>query len=367
MPLSYNMLRRASCEGDTRYAGRTTLFVSNLMPFVPAASGPEGLADPLVHLVVGNRRDAIGCILRVDHIFDLDNARVMLGDLDLVMGLDPVLDAGGAGLVGDGHADGPVQQLVRVEAVVDLFVLEQSVGVDARPRHVEVLADQRVVPRDLEAELRVGVCGQLGDRGVVDAGDHALELGVLDDQGFQRRVARPLAGAEDGGVGGAAPIEPCGRGVDQDLVEVVVPVPFELGGLDADLAEALNQLGNAPRQRHARPGQAEAQRVAQADLDRLAVLLLDLHQLGRERQDEPVVIGPGDVFQVAARQHAGVQGGLDDVQVAVQSLGPRLAQLEEHVVVAGGRQNAGFLQAELGTSLKSAATARIQPVISGNL
>ena len=239
---------------------------------------------------------------------------------------------------------------------------------DARPRHVEVLADQRVVPRDLEIELLVGVVGQLGDRGVVDAGDHALELGVLDDQRLQRRVARPLAEAEDGGVGGAAAVEPRGRGVDQDLVEVVVPVPFELRGLDADLAQALDELGNAPRQRHARPGHAEAQRVAETDLDGLAVLLLDLQQLGRERQDEPVEVRPGDVFEMASRQHAGVEGGLDDVQIAAQGLGPGLAELEEDVVVAGGRQNARLLAGPApDTSLKSAATARIQPVISGYL
>ncbi len=62
---------------------------------------------------------------------------------------------------------------------------------------------------------------------VSDAAQVALQGDVLDDRAFQRRVAGPLAEAEQRGVDRVAAVEP-GRGaVDVHLVEVVVAVPFQ--------------------------------------------------------------------------------------------------------------------------------------------
>ena len=78
-------------------------------------------------------------------------------------------DAGHAGLVGDGDADGPVQDLGGVEDVVDLLVLDQPVGVDAGAGDVEVFAHEGVVGRDVVAQLLLEVVGDLGDHRGVDA------------------------------------------------------------------------------------------------------------------------------------------------------------------------------------------------------
>ena len=97
---------------------------------------------------------------------------------------------------------------------------------DAGAGDVERPAHERVVVRDRQAD-RPHVVGQLGDRQRVDAAQAALEGDVLEDRAFQRRVAGPLAEAEQRGVEGVAAVEPGGGAVDVHLVEVVVAVPFE--------------------------------------------------------------------------------------------------------------------------------------------
>jgi hypothetical protein len=54
----------------------------------------------------------------------------------------PQQQAGGARLVADGDAWRAAEQRGGVERVVDLLVLDEPVGVDARARDVEVLADE---------------------------------------------------------------------------------------------------------------------------------------------------------------------------------------------------------------------------------
>ena len=68
-----------------------------------------------------------------------------------------MLDAGGAGLVGDRHGGGAAEDGVRVEAVVDFFALEQPVGVDARLGDVEVQQIENILsPRDRGARQAAG-------------------------------------------------------------------------------------------------------------------------------------------------------------------------------------------------------------------
>ena len=105
---------------------------------------------------------------------------------------------------------GRPSELGRVEDVVDPLVLPQAAGVDARAGRVEAAADQRVVVRDRQAD-RAHVVGQLGDHLGSDAAQVALERDVLDDRAFQRRVAGPLAEAEQRRVHRVAAVEP-GRG-----------------------------------------------------------------------------------------------------------------------------------------------------------
>src|SRR6266568_7845987 len=75
-----------------------------------------------------------------------------------------------------------------------------------------------------------------GDGGGVDAWRLAAQTGVIDDQRFEWRVAGSLAEAEERTVGGGATIEPGGDGVDFAAMEIIVPVPFEVLGRDAEAA-----------------------------------------------------------------------------------------------------------------------------------
>ena len=80
-------------------------------------------------------------------------------------------------------------------------------------------------------------------------------------------------------------------------------------GTPTSLVQLVDQLGDAPRQLHAGETHAEAHRVAEADLRRelLRHLLAHPHQPLDEGQHEAVDVGPGDVLQVAARPHAGLE------------------------------------------------------------
>ena len=79
-----------------------------------------------------------------------------------------------------------------------------------------------------------------------------------------------------------AAVEPGGGAVDVDLVEVVVAVPFEpVAGHAALAVELVDQLGDAPRQLRAGIADAEAHRVAQADLDRQLLGTCSLIRISR--------------------------------------------------------------------------------------
>ena len=84
-----------------------------------------------------------------------------------------------------------------------------------------------------------------------------------------------------------------------------------------------------------------------ADLDRNAVLRLQLHELECERDDEAVDVGAGDVLQVAARADALLKTFADDVQVVIHRFAAGHFQLQEDVVVRAGNEDAGLLHADV--------------------
>ncbi len=65
--------------------------------------------------------------------------------------------------------DGPVQDLARIEGVIDLFVLEEPVGVDAGAGVVEVLAHKGITGRNVIVQFPLEVLANLGDHRGVDA------------------------------------------------------------------------------------------------------------------------------------------------------------------------------------------------------
>ena len=72
--------------------------------------------------------------------------------------------------------------------IVDLLVLQKTVRMDARPGHIEVLADERRSGRHMVADLLLIVFCQLCDDSGVHSIQSAAKLGVLKYHSLQRRV-----------------------------------------------------------------------------------------------------------------------------------------------------------------------------------
>ena len=128
--------------------------------------------DELLHLLVGEVGGATLLVGLHDGVVDAAHRGVPLGDLggrarELEVVVDPVGDAGAAGLVGDDDGHGATKDAGGVEDVVDLFVLGDAVHVHAGRGGVEVAAHEGVVEGDVVVELGGEVVGQLvDDRGV---------------------------------------------------------------------------------------------------------------------------------------------------------------------------------------------------------
>ena len=93
-------------------------------------------------------------------------------------------DARQARGVGYGAEHRPVQELLRVEDIVDLLVLQQPVRVNPRPGHIEVLAHEGRPGRNPVADFLLVILRQLRDHCGVHAVQVALELGVLEHHGL---------------------------------------------------------------------------------------------------------------------------------------------------------------------------------------
>src|SRR5208283_79549 len=109
----------------------------------------------------------------------------------------------------------------------------------------------------------------------------------------------------------------------------------------------MNQAGHASGQCCTRIGHAESHRVAQAYLDRGLRFLHQGKELLREWQAESVDVGPGNVFEMAARRDPGVQRRFHDSQVLIQNPRPCGLQLQKDVVVGNRGENARLFQAEV--------------------
>ena len=195
-------------------------------------------------LFVGEGDDAAVVVLRHDEFEETRDARVALvepGRFGRTVVAHPHEQAGGAALIGDGHAGLAVQQPRRVERVVDLFVLDHAVGVDARASDVEVAAHEREALVDGFADGAV-VVGDLGDHGRVDAVGFAGEADEPEDERLDWRVAAALADAEQRAVVRAGAVQPGGDGVRDDCVQVILAVVLErLGGHAAFRLESVDE------------------------------------------------------------------------------------------------------------------------------
>ena len=210
---------------------------------------------------------------------------------------------------------------------------------------VEVAAHEGIVVGDVVVQFLFEELGHFAQDGGIGGGIVTGERDVFDDQGLQRRVARALAKAEQRAVDRAAAVEPGRDTVDQHLVEIVVAVPFQpFAGHTGLIGEGAHDALHRAGQGRAGIGHAVAHGVAQADLDRHAALLAQLHELLGEGQAEAVDVGTGDVLEMAARDDAPFQGLPGQVQIHVHGLLAGLPQLEIDVVVRHAGQHAGLVE-----------------------
>ena len=130
-------------------------------------------AGHVFHLFVGDGGAPSGLVHFHDALEDLGHPGVVLVHrpfpFQFQPGIEPMDDAGLAGFVGDGDPDGPVQDLGRIEGVVDLLVLEEPVGVDAGAGVVEVLPHKGVTGRNVIVQFPLEVLADLADHRGVDA------------------------------------------------------------------------------------------------------------------------------------------------------------------------------------------------------
>ena len=85
-----------------------------------------------------------------------------------------------------------IQYLGRVEDIVDLLVLHESVHVYARSRDVEIASDEGSARRDLIADLPLEVVRNLGDDREIHPVCRTLQGGVLDRHRLKGAVTRAL-------------------------------------------------------------------------------------------------------------------------------------------------------------------------------
>ena len=193
--------------------------------------------------------------------------------------VQPVGDPRQSRTVVDGDPQRPVEDASGIEDVVDLFVLEQPVGVDARAGDVEAGAGKGVVGGKRRPEFITEVGGGPGDRGGVDAGRITGQPEIVDDERFERWIAGPLAKPEQRAVRGGTAVEPGGHGVDLAPVKVVVAVPLEVRRVDPQGArEEMHEPRHAAWERCFRPWQTESHRVAEPEFHRDSGLTSQLLQ-----------------------------------------------------------------------------------------
>ena len=110
------------------------------------------------------------------------------------------------------------------------------------------------------------------------------------------------------------------------------------------MVQTVDDAGHAAGQGRAGIGHAVAHGVAQADLDRHAALLAQLHEFLGKGQAEAVDVGAGHVLEMAARDDAPLQGLPGQVKIHVHGLLAGLPQLEIDMVVRHAGQHAGLVE-----------------------
>jgi hypothetical protein len=110
-------------------------------------------------------------------------------------------------------------------------------------------------------------------------------------------------------------------------------------------ASQVREARDASRQSDVRVADADAHGIRVAHLHLDARLAAAFHQRLDEGEDDAVEVGAGAVFDVAARDDAVGEGGIDDFEVVCDDRFAVRTELLEDVVVGNRGEDAGFAQA----------------------
>ena len=125
-------------------------------------------------------------------------------------------------------------------------------------------------------------------------------------------------------------------------------VPLEILALHAGIMlQAVDNAGDAARQRDLGVRHAVAHCVAGPDAHRDPRLIRKLHQLIDKGHHKAVEVRPRHILQVAARHDAGLKRVLHGRKVHLHGFPAGLFQFLEDVIVAAGDQNAGLPDAQI--------------------
>ncbi len=139
---------------------------------------------------------------------------------------------------------------------------------DSCSRRIAFYSYERVVFRDIDLDDFPVILCDFRDNSCIDSAISSFESDIFDDCPFERRVSCAFTVSDQRCVERRDSMQPCGDGIDVDLVEVVVSVPFQLLRGDAQfLVECLGQFGDRSRQDCAWVGESVTHRVTESDLD----------------------------------------------------------------------------------------------------
>ena len=124
----------------------------------------------------------------------------MLVDLllpfEAIARVEPVSYPCSAGTLAYVYQRRTLEEFLGVEDVIDLFVLEETVGVDAGSRYVEVGSGERCLRRQRIAYVLLIVSGEVGDDCRIHSVEGTLQLCIFEHHRFERDIARSLSYAE---------------------------------------------------------------------------------------------------------------------------------------------------------------------------
>ena len=163
-------------------------------------------------------------VFTVDPGLDFHNAGVVFADIDSAgeICMNPVGDSGESGGVGNGDLAGTFQELFRIEDVIDFFIFCESVRMDTCPSGVEIGADERIVVWNVVTDLITEELRHVSNDSGVDAVMNSSEAHPFENKAFDWGISGPFPESEESSVCCGTSIDPCGDGICQDFMEIVV-------------------------------------------------------------------------------------------------------------------------------------------------